>query len=66
MTTTAILIPWAIICLTYLRLRKAVEVQELQALTVPEANSRFQPLLAIYGLSCCIFLGNLLKTKTQT
>jgi amino acid permease len=61
MTTTAILIPWAIICLTYLRLRKAVVVQKRQSVTVPEAKSRFQPWLAIYAFGCCAFLGILLK-----
>ena len=55
-STTALIISWAIICMTYLRLRRAIKVRQLEHVTVREANSRFQPLLAIYGLSCCIFL----------
>jgi len=57
MTTVATLIPWAIICATYIRYRKIIQREELQESTVEAANSPLQPYLAYYGLTWCIFIG---------
>lgn len=57
MTTIATLIPWAIICATYIRYRKIIQREELQENTVEAANSPLQPYLAYYGLAWCLFIG---------
>jgi amino acid transporter len=56
MSATAILIPWGVICATYLRLSKGVVERGLQRAVEEKANS-FQPYLAWYGLICCTVLG---------
>lgn len=56
MTTSAILVTWAIICATYIRYRKIVRREQLQEHTVEAANSPLQPYLSYYGLTFCIFI----------
>jgi amino acid permease len=60
MSATAILIPWAVICATYLRLSKGVVEKGLQRAVEEEAKS-VQPYLAWYGLVTCTILGILIK-----
>ena len=59
MSSTAILIPWAVICATYLRLRKGVEEKGLQRAVEEDSKSGLPPYLAWYGLVCCTVLGML-------
>jgi len=48
---TCALVPWAVICATYLRFRIAVRKQHMQRAIPEKAISHYQPYLAIYGLS---------------
>ena len=57
MTSTGTLIPWAVICGTYLRLRKAISENHYEGAVPEEAKSPLQPYLAGYGLLWCILLG---------
>jgi len=59
MTSTAGAIAWAVICLTYLRFKKAAQKQNLENLMVKEAESPLQPYLAIYGLVFSLFLSTI-------
>jgi hypothetical protein len=56
MTTTAILIPWAAICASYIRFRSAVRVQRIGKVISEESKSVLQPYLAWYGLIWCTVL----------
>jgi amino acid permease len=50
-----IIIPWAVLCGTYLVFRKALE--DGNYATVPEAESPFQPWLACWGLFWSTMVG---------
>jgi yeast amino acid transporter len=54
MATTGGLIAWATICATYIRFRKACQVQGIDL--VQESKSILQPALAWYGLLWSCFL----------
>lgn len=60
MTTTGGLISWAVICATYLRFRKACQIQNFDV--VPASASPLQPALAWYGLIWTIFLSNIIHS----
>lgn len=63
MTTTGALIAWATICGTYLRFRKACEIQEIE--TVEASRSCLQPGLAWYGLIWSVFLSTFLRLSNR-
>lgn len=50
LTVACAVLPWAVICATYLRFRRAVRVHGMEDYIPQEARSPLQPYLAIYGL----------------
>lgn len=58
MTSTATLISWALVCLTYIYFKRDLKKWHEYENTVPEARSVFQPLFAIYGLFWSTVVGD--------
>jgi amino acid permease len=51
LTTVCTLFPWAVICFTYLRFRRAVKTHSMGQAIPKAARSPLQPYLATYGLA---------------
>jgi hypothetical protein len=56
-TTTATLIPWVAICLSYIYFQKRLKLDFAHIKTEPKSQSWLQPYLAYYGLVESAFLG---------
>jgi amino acid permease len=56
LTVICAMVPWAVICATYLRFRQAVKRQRMTRAIPPKAVSPIQPYLAVYGLAWSVLI----------
>jgi amino acid permease len=55
---TCAAVSWAVICATYLRFHRIVQIQGMRGAIPPKALSPLQPYLAYYGLAWSILFGS--------